>query len=84
MLREAEKPVHHYKKSRKEIDTNDISRATNLQMHVLRCNEARKQEWQSMLKESQSAISNGADLAPKAFALQAKDILKPCSELIHP
>ncbi|KAI0499154.1 hypothetical protein KFK09_020056 [Dendrobium nobile] len=76
-LGEAEKAVNHYNQSRKVADTDDISRATNLQMHILRCSEARKlKEWQSMLKESQSAISSGADSAPKVFALQAEALLR--------
>lgn len=76
-LGEAERAVHHYKQSQKVADTDNISRATNLQMHILRCSEARKlKDWQNMLKESQSAISSGADSAPKVFASQAEALLR--------
>ncbi|KAG0476243.1 hypothetical protein HPP92_012672 [Vanilla planifolia] len=76
-LGESERAVHHYVLSQKESDPEEISRAKMLQTQIVKCIEARKlKDWQTMLKECQSAISNGADSAPKVFAWQAEALVK--------
>ncbi|XP_057442566.1 TPR repeat-containing thioredoxin TTL1-like [Lotus japonicus] len=51
--------------------------AQALQKHMIKCNEARKfHEWRVILKETQSAISVGADSAPQIYALQSEALLK--------
>ncbi|XP_038975666.1 inactive TPR repeat-containing thioredoxin TTL3-like [Phoenix dactylifera] len=76
-LGEAEKAIHHYKLSRKETSSNDFSQVHALQTHLAKCNEARKQkDWLTVLKESQAAVSAGADSAPQVFALQEEALLK--------
>nr|XP_010937481.1 inactive TPR repeat-containing thioredoxin TTL3 [Elaeis guineensis] len=76
-LGEAEKATHHYKLSRKETSSNDFSRVQALQTHLARCNEACKQkDWLTVLKQSQAAVSAGADSAPQIFALQEEALLK--------
>ncbi|CAL0315531.1 unnamed protein product [Lupinus luteus] len=48
-----------------------------LQNHLNKCNEARKVgEWSVILKETQSAISLGADSAPQVYALKTEALLK--------
>ncbi|KAK7351177.1 hypothetical protein VNO77_10431 [Canavalia gladiata] len=48
-----------------------------LQNHLNKCNEARKvNDWKSVLKETQAAISLGADSAPLVYALQTEALLK--------
>ncbi|OIW04463.1 hypothetical protein TanjilG_01636 [Lupinus angustifolius] len=51
--------------------------AQALQNHLNKCNEARKAgEWSVILKETQSAISLGADSAPQVYALKTEALLK--------
>uniref|UniRef100_A0A6I9RTR4 TPR repeat-containing thioredoxin TTL4 n=1 Tax=Elaeis guineensis var. tenera TaxID=51953 RepID=A0A6I9RTR4_ELAGV len=72
----AEKAIHHYKLARKEASSNDIARAQALQTHLSKCNEARKlRDWQTVLKEIQSAVSAGADSAPQVIASKAEALL---------
>ncbi|WOL06417.1 inactive TPR repeat-containing thioredoxin TTL3 [Canna indica] len=76
-LGEAEKATHHFKLSKFEASPNDISRAQALQSHLTKSNEARKfKDYITMLKESTSAASSGADSAPQVFALRAEALLK--------
>lgn len=58
-------------------DINDINKARTLQSCLSRCNEARKlQEWETLLKETQYAISSVSSSAYKLYALQAEALLK--------
>ncbi|WOL13924.1 inactive TPR repeat-containing thioredoxin TTL3 [Canna indica] len=76
-LGEAEKAIHHYKQSRNEAAPNDMSRAKALLAHISKSNEARRlKDYITLLKESQSAASSGADSSPQVFALQAEALLK--------
>ncbi|KAF9603975.1 hypothetical protein IFM89_039329 [Coptis chinensis] len=76
-LGEAEKALYHYKQSGPEADTQDVSHAQGLQTHLNKCTESRRlRDWNTVLKETGSAISAGADSAPQIFALQAEAFLK--------
>lgn len=76
-LGDAGKAIHHYKQSRKEAVPSDISKAQTLQQHLAKCSEARRtRDWQTMLTESQAAISFGADSAPQVFTWQAEALMK--------
>ncbi|KAK7410535.1 hypothetical protein VNO78_01381 [Psophocarpus tetragonolobus] len=51
--------------------------AQALQNHLSKCNEARKvKDWKAILKETQAAISLGADSAPLVYSLQTEAFLK--------
>lgn len=73
---EAEKAIYHYKHSGAYADSEDIAQAQALQKHLSGCNQARKlKEWNTLLKNTQCAISYGADSAPQVYALQAEALL---------
>lgn len=72
-LGEAEPALYHYKQAGQEADPDIMSKAKNLQLHLSRCTEAKKQrDWNSLLKESSLAISAGADSAPQVSQLFIK------------
>lgn len=74
---EPEKALNHLEQSGPYSDLNDINKARALQSCLSRCVEARKlQEWNSLLKETQWAISSVANSAYKLYALQAEALLK--------
>ncbi|GFZ18607.1 tetratricopeptide repeat (TPR)-like superfamily protein [Actinidia rufa] len=76
-LGEAEKAMYHYKHAGAESDPDVMTRARNLQFHLNKCTEAKKQrDWNTLLRETGLAISAGADSAPQIFALQAEALLK--------
>ncbi|MCL7051402.1 hypothetical protein MKW94_015618 [Papaver nudicaule] len=76
-LGEAEKSLYHYKQSGHDADPSDIAKAKNLQVYLSKCTEARKlRDWQTVTKETSSAISSGADSALQIFALKAESLLK--------
>ncbi|KAG0494245.1 hypothetical protein HPP92_005239 [Vanilla planifolia] len=51
--------------------------AKNLKSCIVRCSEARKRrDWQTMLRECESAISMGAHSSPKVFCSKAEALLK--------
>ncbi|XP_054789019.1 TPR repeat-containing thioredoxin TTL1 [Prosopis cineraria] len=51
--------------------------AQSLRNHLQKCIEARKiNEWDTVLKETQSAIALGADSSPQVYALQTEALLK--------
>ncbi|KAL1310054.1 hypothetical protein HN51_052735 [Arachis hypogaea] len=51
--------------------------AQALEDHLNKCTEARKvKDWKTIIKETQSAISLGANSAPKIYALQTEALLK--------
>ncbi|KAG6721945.1 hypothetical protein I3842_03G137300 [Carya illinoinensis] len=77
-LGEAEKALYHYKHAGPEADHVDISKVKTLQAHLNKCTEARKlRDWNTLIKETERAMSAGADSAPqKIFAFQAEGLLK--------
>lgn len=76
-LGEVEKAMYHYKHAGAESDPDVLTKAKNLQVHLSKCTEAKKQrDWNTVLKETRLAISAGADSAPQIFALQAEALLK--------
>lgn len=69
-LGEAEKAASHYKLAKSEASFDDISKAKALQVLISNCSQARRlKDWNAVLKESQSAISSGADSAPQVHLL---------------
>ncbi|KVH92237.1 Tetratricopeptide-like helical, partial [Cynara cardunculus var. scolymus] len=67
-LGDADKTIHHYKQSGSEAEPDLITRARNLQVHLNRCIEAKMhRDWNTLLKETNLAISAGADSALKAL-----------------
>ncbi|KAL7192574.1 hypothetical protein ACSBR2_024402 [Camellia fascicularis] len=77
-LGEAEKALYHSKLAGSESEPNVITKAKNLQVHLSKCTEAKKQrDWNTLLKQIGLATSaGGADSAPQIFALQAEALLK--------
>ncbi|XP_061350101.1 TPR repeat-containing thioredoxin TTL1-like [Gastrolobium bilobum] len=75
-LGEAEKALD-CNQSTSDADSVLVFQAHALQNHLNKCIEARKvNEWSVILKETQSAISLGADSAPQVYALQTEALLK--------
>ncbi|XP_039005107.1 inactive TPR repeat-containing thioredoxin TTL3-like [Hibiscus syriacus] len=76
-LGDVEKSIYHYQHAGLEADKDDIAKARNVQTHLNKCTEAkRRRDWNSLLKETDSAINGGADSAPQIFALKAESLLK--------
>ncbi|CAN4106401.1 unnamed protein product [Withania somnifera] len=76
-LGDAEKVMYHFKQAGSEVDPDVVTKAKNIQMHLNKCTEAKRQrDWNTLLKESALAISAGADSAPQIFALKAEALLK--------
>ncbi|KAL8231841.1 hypothetical protein R6Q57_001619 [Mikania cordata] len=76
-LGEADKTMRHYKQAGSEAEANLITKAQTLQVHLSRCNEAKKQrDWNTLLKETNLAISAGADSALQIYTLKAEGLLK--------
>ncbi|KAG4125556.1 hypothetical protein ERO13_D10G103100v2 [Gossypium hirsutum] len=76
-LGDVEKAIYHYKHAGLEADQDDIAKARTVRTHLNKCTEAkRRRDWNSLLKESDSAINDGADSAPQIFALKAEALLK--------
>ncbi|KAK7385296.1 hypothetical protein VNO78_31012 [Psophocarpus tetragonolobus] len=75
-LGEAEKALD-CNQSTSYVDSTLAFQAQALQNHLNTCIEARKvNAWSDILKETQSAISLGADSAPQVYALQTEALLK--------
>ncbi|XP_039033690.1 inactive TPR repeat-containing thioredoxin TTL3-like [Hibiscus syriacus] len=76
-LGDVEKAIYHYQHADLEADKDDIAKARNVQAHLNKCTEAkRRRDWDSLVKETDSAINGGADSAPQIFALKAEALLK--------
>ncbi|KAJ3695809.1 hypothetical protein LUZ60_001186 [Juncus effusus] len=76
-LGDPDKAVNHYKLSLKEASNSDIPRAQSIKSRIAKCNDARKlKEWAIVMKEANSAITDGADSAPQVYALQAEALIK--------
>nr|GMC93253.1 inactive TPR repeat-containing thioredoxin TTL3-like [Ipomoea batatas] len=70
-------PSYHRAHNRHEADPDVMTKAKNLQLHLNRCTEAKKhRDWNTLLKESDLAISAGADSAPQIFGLKAESLMK--------
>ena len=76
-LGEAERATYHFKQSGPEADPESMQRAKQVQMHLNRCTEAKRQrDWNTLLRETDLAIDAGADSAPLIFGLKAEALLK--------
>nr|XP_043617904.1 TPR repeat-containing thioredoxin TTL4-like [Erigeron canadensis] len=76
-LGEPEKTICHYKQAGSEAEPDLITKAQNLQMHLTKCNEAKKRrDWNRLLKETSLAISSGADFALQIYTMKAEGLLK--------
>ncbi|XP_076918552.1 inactive TPR repeat-containing thioredoxin TTL3-like [Bidens hawaiensis] len=76
-LGDADKTARHYKQAGSECEANLIIKAQALQLHLNRCNEAKKRrDWSTLLKETSLAISAGADSALQIHTLKAEGLLK--------
>ncbi|XP_014502104.1 TPR repeat-containing thioredoxin TTL1 [Vigna radiata var. radiata] len=59
------------------VDSVFSLQVQNLQNHLSKCTEARKvKDWKGILKETQAAVSLGADSAPEVYCLQTEALLK--------
>lgn len=64
-LGEAEKAMYHFKCAGAEADPDVLTKARNVQAHLNRCTDTKRQhDWNGLLRESNLAISAGADTAP--------------------
>ncbi|KAK2990808.1 hypothetical protein RJ640_008948 [Escallonia rubra] len=76
-LGDTEKVMYHYKHAGAEADPDVMTKAKNVQAHLNKCTEAKRQrDWNTLLKETALTISAGADSAPLIFALKAEALLK--------
>lgn len=76
-LGEAEKALNHYEKSGQKVDTRDSAEAQDLKRIICSCIESHSQRnYSTLLKESQNALSSGADSAPQIFAMRAEALMK--------
>ncbi|KAE8731265.1 hypothetical protein F3Y22_tig00002840pilonHSYRG00878 [Hibiscus syriacus] len=76
-LGEVKEAMDHYKYAGNHADPDDIAKARSLDHCLKRCAEAQKsKEWNTLLKETQCAITSGVDSAPVVYALQTEAFLK--------
>ncbi|KAH7849491.1 hypothetical protein Vadar_018650 [Vaccinium darrowii] len=76
-LGEPEKALHHYQHSGLEANSKELAKAEAIETHLNGCTKATELgDWISLLKESRSAISSGADSAPQITAMQVHALLK--------
>ncbi|KAK4485945.1 hypothetical protein RD792_008597 [Penstemon davidsonii] len=76
-LGEAENATYHFKQSGQEADPDAMNKAKQVQIHLNKCTEAKRQrDWNTLLKEISLSISAGADSAPSIFSLKAEALLK--------
>ncbi|KAJ1378156.1 Tetratricopeptide-like helical domain superfamily [Sesbania bispinosa] len=76
-LGETDKALYHYKQAGPEADPDEIAKVKVLQVHLNKCTEARRSgDWNTLIIETNKAISSGADSAPQIYALQAEALLK--------
>lgn len=65
-LGELDKATYHYKHAGQEADQYDLVKVKSLQTHLNKCTEARRlRDWNTLIKETECAISAGADSAPQ-------------------
>lgn len=61
-----DKAHYHYKQAGPEADTDQIAKVKKIQVHLNKCTEARRLgDWNKLIKETNNAISSGADSAPQ-------------------
>ncbi|XP_027337570.1 inactive TPR repeat-containing thioredoxin TTL3-like [Abrus precatorius] len=76
-LGETDNALYHYKQAGPEADPDEIAKVKILQVHLNKCTEARRLgDWNTLIIETNNAISSGADSAPQIYALQAEALLK--------
>lgn len=76
-LGEAEKAMYHFKYAGAEADPDVMTKARNVQAHLSKCTDTKRQrDWNGLLRESNLAISAGADTAPLILGLKAEALLK--------
>ncbi|TKY47649.1 Inactive TPR repeat-containing thioredoxin TTL3 [Spatholobus suberectus] len=76
-LGETDKALYHYKQAGPEADPDEIAKVKILQVHLNKCTEARRLgDWNTLISETNNAISSGANSAPQIYALQAEALLK--------
>ncbi|XP_016470144.1 inactive TPR repeat-containing thioredoxin TTL3-like isoform X1 [Nicotiana tabacum] len=76
-LGEAEKAIDHYKQCGRKVERRDIAEAQDLKRSICNCIEAHKlRDYSTLLKESQNAMSFGADSAPQIIAMRAEALMK--------
>lgn len=64
-LGEAERAIYHFKQSGSEADPDAMNKAKQVQIHLNKCTEAKRQrDWNTLSKETGLAIAAGADSAP--------------------
>lgn len=69
-LGEAEQALFHYKHAGNHADSTEIAEAQALNQCLKRCSDAQKlNEWNTLLKETQCAITSGVDSAPQVSVL---------------
>lgn len=65
-LGETDKAQYHFKLAGPEADPDEIAKVKTLQVLLNKCTEARRlRDWNTLRKETESAISAGADSAPQ-------------------
>jgi DnaJ family protein C protein 7 len=53
-----------------QLDLGDIRRLEMIEKHLMRCSEAKKvSDWNTIVRESEAAITAGADSAPQVRRL---------------
>ncbi|GAA0142270.1 scaffold/adaptor protein [Lithospermum erythrorhizon] len=76
-LGDPEKTKYHFKHAGAEAEPEILHKAKNVQIHLNKCTEAKRQRnWNTLVKECELAISAGADSAPLIFALKAEALLR--------
>ncbi|CAJ1856047.1 unnamed protein product [Sphenostylis stenocarpa] len=67
----------HFRQAGPEADPDEIAKVKILQVHLNKCTEARRLgDWNTLIKETNTVLSSGADSAPQIYALQAESQLK--------
>lgn len=60
-----DKALYHYKQAGPEIDPDENAKVKKIQVHLNKCTEARRLgDWNKLIKETNYAVSFGADSAP--------------------
>lgn len=76
-LGDAEKALYHFNFSGRKASSKDIHEAQALQTHLSRCAGARRRKhWDTLVTQTQIAITMGADSAPQIYAMQAEALVK--------
>lgn len=64
-LGEVEKAIYHFKHAGQEADQYDIAKCRTIQGHLNKCTDVKRlRDWNSLIKHTAAAISDGADSAP--------------------